>query len=103
MYREDKNECYAILCGIFFFCGLAIGGSLLVYYNYQTVCDDCKSGFNSTMINGVKSCANDIDGLVSSYAQCHEQYNEPGFGFGCFMLAICWVAIGGPAIIIVDV
>jgi hypothetical protein len=98
---DNDNDCGIILFGLFLFCGCAIGGSLLVYYNYKTVCDTCTSGYNSTMINGVQSCASDINGLISSYNQCHTYYQEPGFGFGCFMLAICWVMLGGPAVIII--
>ena len=89
------------ICAVCTFIGLAVMGSLLVYYNYLTVCDDCKAGYISTDINGVKSCANDVNGTISSYAQCHTYYREPGFGFGCFFLEICWIAVGAPMIIVI--
>ena len=83
-------------------CVVSILVGLLVYYNYKTICDDCRTGFNSTTINNVKSCAGIFNGTISSYDQCHIYYQEPGFGFGCFMLAICWIAIGAPVIIVDD-
>ena len=101
-FREQDNSCGIIICAVIGFIALVLAGSLLVYYNYLTVCDNCQAGYNSTINNnGVKSCANDINGVVSSYTQCHIYYREPGFGFGCFFLAICWLIIGAPVIIVV--
>jgi hypothetical protein len=98
---RDNSDCGWILCAIFTFIGFAVLGSVLVYYNYSTVCEDCRPGYTSTEINGVKSCANNINGTISSYVQCHVYYKEPGFGFGVFFLVICWIAIGAPLIIII--
>lgn len=97
--KEDK---LCIILGILGFCGLAVAGSLLVYYNYITICDDCKSGFNSTIINNVKSCIIYNESIIYSYEQCYIHYRQPGFGFGIFFLVICWLVIGAPVIVVVD-
>ncbi len=84
---------------------MLVAGVLLVHYNIETICDDCKQDYNSTMINDVKSCVSIINGVINSYTQCHENYIEPGFGIGCFLLVICWVAAvaaGAPMIVVFD-
>jgi len=94
------TEDYWIIFGIISFIGCAVGGSLLVYFNYAMVCPPCISGYNVVVVNHVLTCV----GSGLDYAQCHPEYNEPGFAIGCVMLSIVWlcfyVAIGSPAIII---
>ncbi len=101
-----NKENLQVAGGIAGFVFFLVAGILLVYHNNYVKCDSCKPGFNATVINDVKSCVTQSNGVISSYSPCYTYYQEPGFGIGAFMVSVClifiWVAAGTPTIVIID-
>lgn len=88
---------FLIVC----YCAALTGGALLVHYNLKTECLQCILGYNDTMINQVEVCY--TTNPFHSYNKCHPYYVQPGFGFGVAILVICWVIVGAPAVVVVDI
>jgi len=93
-----------IVCLVVLFISFCIGGSLLVYYNYNYnyICPECHTGYDLVIINMVKTCIN-VTSVNDSYNQCYHYENEPGFGIGITMLVIIWLIIGAPFIVIIPI
>ncbi len=99
----ERNDVLTFICISSIWICVLTTGILLVLYNESTICEDCKPGYNVTMINDVKTCITITQDIINSYKQCNVYRKEPGYGFGWFLVALCVLLIGGPIIVVVDI